>query len=96
MAVVDRLGLVLIFNFPDPNNWILITPVYPSETPPFGPIFRGNLLTVRPKEQLRRAAVSKGQDISDGSTGAVEGDSISQTFFSPPWPSWFSYDLLFS
>ena len=45
----DLLGLVLSSSFPDPKNQILITPVYPSETIPFVPIFRENLPTDRPE-----------------------------------------------
>ena len=41
------LGLVMIFIFPDPKDLILISPVYPSETHPFGPIFRESLPTDR-------------------------------------------------
>ena len=41
--------LVMIFNFPDPKPRILITPVYPSEAHPFGPIFREDLPTDRPE-----------------------------------------------
>ena len=44
-----RLGLVTISYFPHPKNWILITPVYPSETHLIGPIFRENLPTDRPE-----------------------------------------------
>ena len=38
-----------LFNVLDTENWILITPMYPSETHPFGPIFRENLPTDRPE-----------------------------------------------
>ena len=31
------------------QNWLLITPVYPSETCPLGPIFWGNLGSDRPQ-----------------------------------------------